>query len=192
MHKHLSVCAAWRAAKLLHLTTAMLVLQPKCKGWHDSHECGFSRGWSSQSHSLDVPTYMAGSVQLSWERIEFAIEHVCTQERSNAQSTEKASTKNDKGSKRPSTESTYKMPKKAHSEKHCNLCKKHGGAHTMHNTQDCCRYKKNGKKKSNFQATKNGARKPNSTKQSFTQLCKKMDKLEKAIKKQDTKKEMLP
>ncbi len=25
-----------------HFTTAMLVLQPKCKGRHDSHECGFS------------------------------------------------------------------------------------------------------------------------------------------------------
>ena len=42
-----------------------------------------------------------------------AIERVCTQERSNAQSTEKASTKNEKGNKRPVTESTYKIPKKS-------------------------------------------------------------------------------
>jgi hypothetical protein len=77
-----------------------------------------------------------------------AIECICTQERSNAQSTGKASTKNKKGNKRPGTESTYKIPKKACSEKHCNLCKKHGGAHTMHNTQDCHRYEKNGNKKS--------------------------------------------
>ncbi len=56
-----------------------------------------------------------------------AIEHICTQERSNAQSTKKASTKNKKGNKRPGMESTYNIPKKACSEKHYNLCKKHGG-----------------------------------------------------------------
>ncbi len=58
----------------------------------------------------------------------------------------------------------------------------------MHNTQDCCRYEKNGNEKSDFQATKKGARKPNPMKQSFAQLCKKIDKLEKVIKKQDAKK----
>jgi hypothetical protein len=116
-----------------------------------------------------------------------AIECVCTQERSNAQSTEKSSTKNKKGNKRSGTESTYKIPKKARTEKHCNLCKKHGGACTTHNTQDCHRYEKNGNKKSDFRATKKGTRKPNPTKQSFTQLCKKMDKLEKVIKNQDAK-----
>ncbi len=68
--KHSSVCAACRTAQLLHLATAMLVLQPKHEGRHDSHECGFSRGWSSQSRSLGVPTYVAGSIQPSWERIE--------------------------------------------------------------------------------------------------------------------------
>ena len=80
-------------------------------------------------------------------------------------------------------ESTYKIPKKARTEKHCDLCKKHGGA-----TQDCHRYKKNGNEKSNFRATKKGAKKTNPAKQSFAQLCKKMDKLEKAIEKQDAKK----
>ena len=57
----------------------------------------------------------------------------------------------------------------------------------MHNTQDCCRYEKNGNKKSNIRATKKGTRKLNPTKQSFAQLCKKLDKLENAIKKQDVK-----
>jgi hypothetical protein len=98
------------------------------------------------------------------QRLE-AIERVCTQERSNAQSTKKASTKNEKGNKRPGKESTYNIPKKACSEKHCNLCKKHRGTHTTHNTQDCCRYEKNGNEKSNFQVTMKGARKPNPTKQ---------------------------
>ncbi len=42
--------------------------------------------------------------------------------------------KNKKENKRPSAESTEKIPKKACSEKHCNLCKKMGlishGQHT--------------------------------------------------------------
>ena len=88
-------------------------------------------------------------MRLLLQRLE-AIEQVCTQERSNAQSTEKASTKNEKENKRPGTESTYKIPKKVRTEKHCDLCKKHRGAYTMHNAQDCCRYEKSGNKKSNY------------------------------------------
>ncbi len=33
--------------------------------------------------------------------------------------------------KQPGTESMIRVPKKACTEKHCNLCKKHGGVHTM-------------------------------------------------------------
>ena len=94
---------------------------------------------------------------------------------------------NEKGSKRPGMESSYKIPKKAYSKKHCNLCKKNGGTHTTHNTHDCRRYEKNGNEKSDFRATKKSARESNPTEQSFAQLCEKMDRLEKAIKKQDTK-----
>jgi hypothetical protein len=42
--------------------------------------------------------------------------------------------------------------------------------------------------KSDFRAAKRGGKKPNPTKQSFAQLSKKLDKLEKVIKKKDTKK----
>ncbi len=48
-------------------------------------------------------------------------------------------------------------------------------------------YEKSGNEKSDLQATKKGAKKPNPTKQSFAQLCEKMDKLKKVIKKQDAK-----
>jgi hypothetical protein len=44
---------------------------------------------------------------------------------------------------------------------------------------------KNGNEKSDFRATKKCAKKTNPTKQSFVQLSKKLDKLEKAIKEQD-------
>ncbi len=56
-----------------------------------------------------------------------AIESVCTQEKFNTQSNKKATNKGKKEIKRPGTESTARVPKKACTEKHCNLCKKHGG-----------------------------------------------------------------
>ncbi len=34
--------------------------------------------------------------------------------------------------------------KKGWTEKHCCLCKKHRGTHTMHNTKECRRYNKDG------------------------------------------------
>jgi hypothetical protein len=72
-----------------------------------------------------------------------AIECICVQERSNAQSTKKASNKGKTGNKRPGTKYTVRVPKKACTKKHCNLCKEYG-AYTMHNTKECCRYKKDG------------------------------------------------
>ena len=30
------------------------------------------------------------------------------------------------------------------SDKHCALCKKHGGPHKLHNTYDCCKYNSDG------------------------------------------------
>ena len=62
----------------------------------------------------------------------------------------------EKGNKKPGTKYTGKVPKKAHTKKLCNLCKEHEGAHTMHNTKDCWRYKKDGTEKSNFRTTKKG------------------------------------
>ena len=53
----------------------------------------------------------------------------------------------------------------------------------MHNTRDCRRFEKDGTEKSDFRAAKKGGKKPNPTKQSFAQLSKKLDKLEKVNKK---------
>ena len=77
---------------------------------------------------------------------------------------------------------------KACTQKHCDLCKKHGGAYMTRNTCEGHRFEKDGLEKSDFRAAKKGGKKPNPTKQPFTQLSKKLDKLEKVIKKQDTKK----
>jgi hypothetical protein len=64
-----------------------------------------------------------------------------------------------------------------------NLCKKHGGTFTMHNTHDCCRFEKDGKEKVDFCAAKKGGKKGNPINQNFVQLTKKIEKLEKALKK---------
>ncbi len=120
-----------------------------------------------------------------------AIERVCGREgskKSNPSRDEKPLHSEKKGTKRPGTDSP-RVPKKVHTEKHCDLCKKHGGAYTTHNTRDCRRFEKDRMEKSDFRAAKKGGKKPNLTKQSFTQLSEKLDKLEKVIKKKDTKKQ---
>ncbi len=72
-------------------------------------------------------------------------------------------------------------------EKHCKLCKKHGGAYTTHNTRDCRRFEKDGTEKSSFRASKKGGKKNYPVNQNFAQLTKKIDKLEKALKKSGKK-----
>jgi hypothetical protein len=71
--------------------------------------------------------------------------------------------------------------KKVPFKKHFDLCK-HGGVHTTHSTKDCCRYKKDGKEKSDFHATKKGGKKANPENQNFAQLSEKLDKIEKTLK----------
>jgi hypothetical protein len=101
---------------------------------------------------------------------------------------DKSSNKGEKGKKCPGTNSMVHIPKKVRFEKHCKLCKnKHGGAHTMHNTCDCCRFEKDGKEKSSFHAAKKGGYKSNPVNQNFAQLTYKIEKLEKALKKSGKK-----
>jgi hypothetical protein len=108
-----------------------------------------------------------------------AIEHVCNPARKHQKSVT--------GTKRPSTGATKQVPKKVRIKKSCELCKKHGGAHTTHTTKDCCRFENNRTVKADFCAAKKADKKPNPAKQSFAQLSKKMDKLEKTLKKASLK-----
>jgi hypothetical protein len=120
-----------------------------------------------------------------------AMKCICTYEKGKLESYEKSkksSNKGEKGKKCPGTNSRVRVPKKIHFKKNCELCKKHGGAYTMHNTCDCHRFEKDGKEKSNFHATKKGGRKGNPVNQNFAQLTVKIEKLEKALKKSGTKK----
>jgi hypothetical protein len=115
------------------------------------------------------------------------IERVCTYKKGKLESSEKSSHKSEKGKKRPGTKATFRVPKKICFEKHCNLCKKHGGAYTTHNTRECRRFEKDGKEKSDFHATKKGGKKGNPVNHNFAQLTKKIEKLEKELKKSGKK-----
>jgi hypothetical protein len=116
-----------------------------------------------------------------------AIKCICTYKKGKLESSEKSSQKSKKGKKQPGTKATVRVPKKVCFEKHCNLCKKHGGAYTMHNTLDCHRFEKDGKEKSDSCPTKKGGKKGNPVNHNFVQLTKKNKKLEKALKKSGEK-----
>jgi hypothetical protein len=117
-----------------------------------------------------------------------AIERVCTHEKGKRdEKFEKPSFKSEKGKKRPGTSPTVRVPKKARFEKHCDLCKKHGGAHTTHNTGECHKYGKDGTEKSSFHAAKKGGKRSYPINQNFAQLTEKIKKLEKVLKKSGKK-----
>jgi hypothetical protein len=102
-----------------------------------------------------------------------AIECICTYQKGkldNFENSGNSSNKGKKGKKRPDTNSRVGVPKKIRFEKHCELCKKHGGAHTTHNTCNCLRFEKDGKEKSSFCAAKKGRHKSNPVNQNFAQL----------------------
>jgi hypothetical protein len=56
----------------------------------------------------------------------------------------KTNAKSSNSSKRKMVSFDERILKKHCREKHCLLCKKHGGAHTTHNTPDCQKYNSNG------------------------------------------------
>jgi hypothetical protein len=76
-----------------------------------------------------------------------------------------------------------RVPKKVRFAKSCDLCKKHGGAHTTHSTNECRKYENNGTEKSSYGSAKKGGKKSYTPKQNFAQLTEKIEKLEKALKK---------
>jgi hypothetical protein len=88
-----------------------------------------------------------------------AIKRICTFEKGKLESSKKTSHKSEKGKKCPGTKAMVRVPKKDCFKKHCDLCKKHGGAYTTHNTCDCCRFEKDGKEKSDFAPLRKAVRK---------------------------------
>jgi hypothetical protein len=148
--------------------TALLVLQPKREGKHDSYgRAPFNEAdlvshilrtcpymWQDQFnlHEKDGTSLDMCLLLLSLE----AIERVCSQERSesfNTSRNKKALYSKKKATKQPGTKATARVPKKACAEKHCDLCKKHRGAYTTHNTKDCRWFEKDGTEKSDLRTT---------------------------------------
>jgi hypothetical protein len=115
------------------------------------------------------------------------IEHIYTHKKAKLEFSKRASPKGIIGKKSPVTKSTVRVLKKVCFQKHCDLCKKHGGAYTMHNTRDCRRFEKDRKERSNFHAAKKGGKKANPVSQNFAQLTKKTKKLKKTLKKSGKK-----
>ncbi len=116
-----------------------------------------------------------------------AIKRICTYKKAKPESSKKASNKGKKGKKHPGTKSTARVTKKVHFKKHCDLCKRHGGAYTTLNTYHCCRFEKDGKGKSKFRAAKKGSKKVSPVNQNFAQLTEKIKKLKKELKKSGKK-----
>jgi hypothetical protein len=117
-----------------------------------------------------------------------AIERVCTHEKGKPdEKSKKSSFNRKKGKKRPGTDLMVRVPKKVRFEKNCDLCKRHGGAHTTHTTRECHKYEKDGTEKSSFCAVKKGGKKNYPVNQNFAQLTKKIKKLEKVLKKSGKK-----
>ncbi len=89
-----------------------------------------------------------------------AIECVCTHEKGKPdEKSKKSSFNGKKGKTLPGTDPTVRVPKKVRFEKNCDLCKKHGGAHTTHTTHECRKYEKDGTEKSSFRAAKKSGKK---------------------------------
>jgi hypothetical protein len=188
------VCTARRAAQRLRCAATLLVLHPSYNAGVMPANVPFTEAdlashvlrmcphqWQDQYNLQEkgmTPMDMH-SLQASLK----AIERICTHEKAHVPSGEKASHKNKAGAKRPSNGATRQVPKKVGFEKSCKLCKKYGGVHTMHATKDCRKYKKDGTAKANLRAAKKAGKKSNPSKQSFAQLSKKLDKLEKTLKK---------
>jgi hypothetical protein len=141
--------------------------------------------WQDQ-HNMNKKGMTPMDMRLLLTSLE-AIKLVCTYEKGKSESSKKSSHKSEKGKKRPGTKATVRVPKRVCFEKHCNLCKKHGSAYTMHSTCDCCRFEKDGKEKSDFCAAKKGGKKVNPVNHNFAQLIKKIKMLEKVLKKSGKK-----
>ncbi len=152
-------------------------------GSHVLHMCPIQ--WQDQ-YNMNKKGMMPMDMHLLLMSLE-AIKRVCTHEKANPEFSKKASPKGKKGKKHPGTKSTARVPKKVCFKKHCDLCKRHGGACITHSTRDCCRFEKDGKEKSNFCTAKKGSKKANPVNQNFVQLTKKIKKLEKALKKSGKK-----
>eukprot|EP00804_Cyclotella_cryptica_P011490 CCRYP_017058-RA/>CCRYP_017058-RA protein AED:0.39 eAED:1.00 QI:0/-1/0/1/-1/1/1/0/314 len=146
--------------------------------------------WQDQYHLLEK-CYPEGvkPLLLILEQIEVAHpvdERQSSSKPAKAQGAEQPSKKFALGARIP------KKPKQAHTEytrvdKNCELCKSMG-AHTIHNTVECCRYNKDGTPtRGTFGQAARKSREDSHPKKSYAQVLAHMEKLEKSLKKANKK-----
>ncbi len=191
------LCSMW-SISLLHCSTTMLTLQPLCQAQCISCKCTIHWGWSGKSRSSDVPTYMAGPLQPSRERHDshghaFASYDswgywVCMHTGKVQCTIQRESFQQGQERKQETWYWVYgQSPQKSLHSIALQPLQEEWGMYTMHNTRHCCKYEKNRLEKADFHAAKKGGKKPNTTRNSSSQMSKKLGKLKKAIKKQCTK-----
>ena len=147
--------------------------------------------WQDQYHLLEK-CYPEGvkPLLLILERIEVAHpvdEKQSTAKPAKAQATDQPSKKFAHGARIPRKPKEARMDH-TRNDKHCELCKKHGGAHTTHNTAECRRYNKDGTPtRGAFGQASRKPREDNRSKKSYAQVLVRMEKLEKSLKKANKK-----
>ncbi len=98
--------------------------------------------WQDQQYNMNKKGMTLMDMHLLLTLLE-AIRRICTYEKGKSDSykkSDKSSNKGKKGKKRPGTNFSARVTKKVCFEKHCDLCEKHGGTYTMHNTCYCRRF----------------------------------------------------
>eukprot|EP00804_Cyclotella_cryptica_P010182 CCRYP_013808-RA/>CCRYP_013808-RA protein AED:0.11 eAED:0.65 QI:0/0/0/1/1/1/2/0/398 len=176
---HLQSCFAHDAGKNLKFYISNCLKKPNKVRWQD------------QYHLLEK-CYPEGvkPLLLILERI--AVAHPVDERQSSskpakAQGAEQPSKKFALGARIP------KKPKQArteytHVDKNCELRKKHGGAHTTHNTAECRRYNKDKTPtRGTFGQAARKSREDSRPKKSYVQVLARMEKLEKSLKKANKK-----
>eukprot|EP00804_Cyclotella_cryptica_P019427 CCRYP_006602-RA/>CCRYP_006602-RA protein AED:0.28 eAED:0.63 QI:0/0/0/1/1/1/2/0/305 len=148
--------------------------------------------WQDQYHLLEK-CYPEGvkPLLLILERIEVAHpvdEKQSTAKPAKAQAADQPSKKFSPSGRIPRKPSKQARTEYTRVERNCELCKKHGGAHTTHNTAECRRYNKDGTPtRGTFGAPARKSREDNRAKKSYAQVVARMEKLEKSLKKANKK-----
>ncbi len=86
------------------------------------------------------------------ENVEKVVANSTAKDKAAKESAENGAGKRGKGKRKGTGSNNIRVPKKARVKKSCALCQKHGGAHTTHNTSECCKYEKDGTLQKGFSA----------------------------------------
>eukprot|EP00804_Cyclotella_cryptica_P007125 CCRYP_014513-RA/>CCRYP_014513-RA protein AED:0.12 eAED:0.65 QI:0/0/0/1/1/1/2/0/396 len=183
---------SFRRCNLLHLQSCFAHDAGENLRFYISNCLKKPNKWQDQYHLLEK-CYPEGvkPLLLILERIEVAHrvdEKQSTAKPAKAQAADQPSKKFSPNGRIPRKPSKQACTEYTRVERNCELCKKHGGAHTTHNTAECRRYNKDGTPtRGTFGAPARKSREDNRAKKSYAQVVARMEKLEKSLKKANKK-----